>query len=301
MKRSKSELSPLVINGHPIDNVEHAPHSASEAVLSRTFSDYFDVTTPADAYTAYRIVLEDYENLTRSLRALQKEFAQVAEKADEWKLKYSSRFVFVSNGLVAIYLLGRRIFDLCNDNYANIIRYLFNPAGWLKLGVVSRLFSKIGTSNDSNNIRSTQFKRKYIQNIKMQQKKKHLPSWRMRNHETFNSFLLRAFWPQVLRCVMFVFSGYWLMKHETEDWKRDVGFVIALLTNIYEAVESDSFNFGIYLNLLALFVFLAARYFKSTIEETMDVGEEGSLALFFDDDDPGTPLPRTWSSHAFKR
>jgi hypothetical protein len=313
MKRSKSEVGPLVINTHPINYRDNTPHSASEAALSRSFSDYFDIDTPHNAYVAYQIALDEYDYLTRSLRSLQREVDDVAEKADEWKLKYSSRFVFVSNGLVALYLLSRRLLDLFNDNYTVIIRYLLNPAGWFKLSSVSKVMNKLGISSQSQKVTSAaEFKRKYVKNLKLKQKSKQVaPSWRMHPNETFNSFLMRALWPQVFRCAMFVFSGYWLMKHEHEDWKRDCGFVIALVTNIYEAIESDSFNFGIYLNMLALSIYLAARYLKSIkLEENMDRGEEWTGPFLFDDNSdedftvtPATPLSanttlrRTWSSH----
>jgi len=213
-----------------------------------------------------------------------------------------------------------------NDNYAAILRYVLNPVGWLKLDSVRRVLAKFGLSQklttDSKIRRgAAEFKRKYTQHLKQNQKKSTIlsTSWRIRPHESFNRFLFRAFWPQVFRCALFIFSGYWLTKHEQESWKRDCGFVIALISNIYEAIESDGFNFGIYLNLTTLSIYLAAKYLKNiTLEESMDNGadqdEANSLLLLLEDDEdddaaaqtPQTPLSagtistslrRTWSSH----
>ncbi|KAL0477334.1 aroQ [Acrasis kona] len=282
---------------------DNEPQSApSSALLSRSFSDYFEVDTPVNAFDAYRMALEEYESLTRTIKSLRRELKDVAIRTDEWKLKYSSRVVFASNTLVSIYLLGRRTIDIINDNYAGLLRYFINPKGLLEYDVVKRVLNKFSIAQDKKPQqiqRSAEIRRKFLNRITLRQKHS-LPQFRIRSNERFNAFLIRTLWPQLFRCALFVFSGYWLMNHES-NWKRNIGFVTSLINNIYWAMDtSEAYTFGIYLNMLSLLIYLTAKYFNSSTLED-DLHSSGDDYQKYDDDigDPLTPLSAVNFNHRF--
>jgi hypothetical protein len=209
----------------------------------------------------YDELRHEIRKLKNDVKHLKQEVRGVAEESSMWTLKYSRRFVFTSNILLAIYLLSNRILQVLNDHSRSLLSSVINPFTWLSYSRKNRSVTDSIVRPEKLSSYKT-FKRQFINTMKGSDSIMDMASERRNSGSSIQYVFLKLIWKQLILAGLLIFSSYWAGNARV-NWKRKVGIALSFFTNVHLALTSDVSPWTIYLNCFTLLLYITARHIKN--------------------------------------